>query len=246
MKDIKLSLRMQQVADFVPEGFRVADIGCDHAYVSIYLCQKRNCPRVYAMDVRKGPLEIANKNIRAAGLDDQIETRLSDGMEKLAVGEVDAIVLAGMGGLLMVDILKGRPDVLANLQTMVLQPQSDIDEVRRYVHEVGFSIEQEAMLWDEGKPYWVMQATAKANQGEIAAWTDAEYAYGKLLLHNHNGALHQYLLKQRQNLEQLLGKLKKECSNKAQQRLAEVEQELSLNAEALAFWEKAPAGDQDD
>ena len=58
--------------------------------------------------------------------------------------------------------------------------------------------------------------------------------------------MHQYLLKQRQNLEQLLGKLKKECSNKAQQRLAEVEQELSLNAEALAFWEKAPDGEQDD
>ena len=92
---------MQANADMVSTGGVVADIGCDHGYLSIYLLESGKKDRAIAMDVRPGPLSSAEENIRLAGLSDSIELRLSDGLEKLSIGEADTVVIAGMGGPLM-------------------------------------------------------------------------------------------------------------------------------------------------
>ena len=103
--DIKLSKRMQAVADMV-DGENVADIGCDHAFVSIYLAGKPFVKKVIAMDVKTGPVDIAKANVAAYNLENKIEIRMSDGFGNLEVGEADVAVIAGMGGYLMIDILK--------------------------------------------------------------------------------------------------------------------------------------------
>ena len=114
-KGIVLSKRMEAVVNMVspqslvvPEKKCIADIGCDHAYVSIALMERGLADKVIAMDVRKGPLEIAAKNVAEYGMENNIELRLSDGMERLKPGEADAIIIAGMGGLLMCSILEIR------------------------------------------------------------------------------------------------------------------------------------------
>ncbi len=97
----------------VSPGCRLADVGTDHAYIPIYLMQNGVIPQAVAMDINQGPLLRATENIRRYGLTGRIETRLSDGLEKLQAGEADTILIAGMGGLLMVRILENGQGVLA-------------------------------------------------------------------------------------------------------------------------------------
>ena len=140
MKDISLSKRMEAVVKMIsPQSFAIADVGCDHAYVSIALKLRGMAQKVIAMDVRKGPLAIAEKNIALYGLEESIDVRLGDGLEKLNPGEADTIVIAGMGGLLMRDILERGKRIWCEKEhpVLILQPQSDLDVVRHFLYEHG-------------------------------------------------------------------------------------------------------------
>ena len=150
---IELSKRMQSVADMIQPCDAVGDIGCDHAFVSIYLVEQRRAKRVIASDVRRGPIAIAKRNIEAMNLSDQIEIRMGDGLDTIVPGEVNAVVLAGMGGMLMIDILERGEEVVTRCDQLVLQPQSDIEKVRRYLAEKGYHLADEQMLIDAGKYY---------------------------------------------------------------------------------------------
>ena len=103
---IELSARMAMNASLVPDGAKVADVGCDHGYVSLYLASKKACKKVIAMDINEGPLSHARKNIEKAGFSDCIDCRLSDGMQALNQGEVDTVLIAGMGGMLVCRIFE--------------------------------------------------------------------------------------------------------------------------------------------
>ena len=105
---LQLSDRLQAVASMVTENNRLADVGTDHAYIPIYLCQTGKIPSAVAMDVKKGPLLRAEQNITLYQLENHIQIRLSDGVQKLDAGEVDSVVIAGMGGSLVQKILMGK------------------------------------------------------------------------------------------------------------------------------------------
>ena len=111
----------------------VADIGCDHGFVPIYLVKQLISPKAIAMDIGKGPLQRAAGHIQESGLEDRIETRLSNGMEQLKIGEVDTVILSGIGGPLMIQILEAGKEVVQSLKELVLSPQSEVEEVRRYL-----------------------------------------------------------------------------------------------------------------
>lgn len=181
-KNIELSLRMQTVADMVQPGGRVCDIGCDHAFVSIYLVANGIADHVIASDVRTGPCAIARDNIARWGMDDRIDLRLGDGLGTVKPGETDSIIIAGMGGILITDILDAGRAVVNTAKQLVLQPQSELEHVRRYIHEQGWNITDEKMLVDAGKYYVVMSvdvsgsAVHKETQNEIAEDYTAEIA----------------------------------------------------------------------
>ena len=137
--------------------YRVADIGCDHAFVSIYLVQQGIADKVIAMDVNKGPLEAAQKNIKDYGSDGSIETRLSNGFDALRRGETDAAVIAGMGGKLVISIIDAA-DVFEPGYKLILSPQSDVREVRLYLLERGFRLLDEDMICEDGKYYNIICA----------------------------------------------------------------------------------------
>ena len=108
-RQVELSARLQALADMVTPGSRVCDVGCDHGYVSIYLIQHQISSRVIAMDVRSGPLSRCCEHVMQYGLQEYIESRLSDGLLNLRPGEADTMICAGMGGRLMRRILtEGR------------------------------------------------------------------------------------------------------------------------------------------
>lgn len=233
-----LSLRMQRVADMVEPCERVADIGCDHGYVSIYLVEQGIADHVLAMDVRKGPLSRAEANIRQKQLQTRIECRLSDGLERLQPGEADTILLAGMGGPLMIDILTKGSNKRLGTETLIVQPQSDIPEVRRYLHRIGYEITAEDMLQEDGKYYTVMKA--KPSNSDTATdklWSEAEEQYGKLLLEKQSPVLKQYLEREERQLTQLQEQLNHQATEKVNQRLAELQELLKWNREAQEYYE---------
>ncbi len=169
----RLSKRLQAAADFVSMGSRAADIGTDHGFLPIYLIQSGKCPQVIAMDIRKGPLERAREHIAAAGLGDLIETRLSDGMQALEQKEADSAVITGMGGLTVLHILKEAGEIVPDLKELVLEPQSDIAKVRRYLREHKMVIDQEELVQEAGKFYPVLHvAIAKTDVQRLAGYEE--------------------------------------------------------------------------
>ena len=156
-----ISKRLETIAKYVTPGYRVADIGTDHGYVPIYLLRNQICPSAIAVDVSKGSLEKAAQNIVKAGLSDKIECRLSDGLSEIHPGEIDAIVISGMGGILMDKILRAHMEVVLAAKELILSPHRDPDLIREFAQENNFSIVSDVKILDKKKYYRIMKILIK-------------------------------------------------------------------------------------
>jgi len=154
---VVLSRRLQSLVAMVSPGKCVADVGCDHGFVSIYLVQQGISPKVLAMDVRQGPLSRAEEHIREYGLEDYIETRLSDGLLEFREGEAESLVCAGMGGKLMMKILTESESKAKSLDELILQPQSELPAFRRFLKESGYRTLDENIVCEDGKFYFLFK-----------------------------------------------------------------------------------------
>ncbi len=228
-----LSKRLSAVAGLVTEGASVADVGTDHGYVPIYLIERGISPKALALDIKEGPLERARTHIEAYGLADRIETRLSDGLKNVAPGEVDVMVAAGMGGKLVIKIMEEGKEVLGSLQFWILQPQSEIEKVRRYINGNGMRIAAEDMVVEDGKYYPVM----KVMRGEEEPYEEWEYRYGKRLLEGTHPVLRSYLIREVHIKETILGQLRgQEKTKRTAERVRELGQGLSCAKRALSCY----------
>lgn len=225
---MKLSGRLELVASFVERGSRVADIGTDHGYLPIALVERGICPCALAMDVREGPLKRAREHVREHGLDGKIECRLSDGLMQLEPGEADTAVMAGMGGELIVYILEQGRHMWEHLRRVVLSPQSEMDKVRRYLEEEGFSIEREDMVVEDGKFYVVMGV----GRGRMKLSGQAQYLYGKRLIEERNPVLVQFLLKEEERIRAIFDGFGERDTDKVRQAKRELAQQLEWIKEA--------------
>ena len=219
---MKLSYRLQTVASFADRGCSVADIGTDHGYIPIWLTEEGIADHAIAMDVGKGPLERATEHIRKHGLEEKIETRLSDGVAKLEPGEADTVIVAGMGGELVMKILDEGRHVWDSVKNWILSPQSEIGRVRHYLADQGFVIVGETMVMDEGKYYTVM----KVQRGVMDYEKEAYYQYGKLPAEQKNPVLRQFLEKEKKQTVQILAQVKTQDTEASLVRRGELEQEL--------------------
>jgi tRNA (adenine22-N1)-methyltransferase len=166
---ITLSKRLEAIASLITPGYIVADVGTDHGYIPIYQIQQNRSPSAIAMDLRKGPLQRAADHIQSCGLSDRIQTRLSDGPAALGVGEAETIVVAGMGGELVLHILTDGEAVCRSAKELILQPQSEIAGVRRYLREHAYRIVAENMIYEDGKYYPMMRVVPVAGGAPRAA-----------------------------------------------------------------------------
>lgn len=247
-----LSQRLQMLTKMVTPGSRVADIGCDHGFLSIYLVQEGISPTVIAMDVRKGPLSAAREHIDAQGLGTYIETRLSDGLKKLKPGEVDTVVCAGMGGRLMERILKESLEKAVQLRELILQPQSELREFREFLRKSGFRITGEDMVREDGKYYFAMRVVPGNRESSSEIDVLKEFPadgmrdpavcvrvcdkFGEELLWQKHPLLEEYLHKQQRVLEQLAESLTAQDTERAAARLKEVQEELGDVRQALGLF----------
>jgi tRNA (adenine22-N1)-methyltransferase len=228
---MKLSNRLKTIASFVPEGSKVADIGTDHGYIPIHLVQEGKAKHAIAMDVRTGPLMRAKSHIAEAGLADVIEVRLSDGLLKLNKDEADCVVIAGMGGELMIHILEEGKNLWDNIPCWVLSPQSELQKMRRFLVEQAFFVEQETMIKEDGKYYVVMRAV-RTTSVSVDDGREVSYRYGKSLLESKDPILAEYLEDEAYQLEEIRKGLSNGETESAKSRMRELETELSWNKEA--------------
>lgn len=220
-----LSERMLRTAAMVSRGNRTADVGCDHAYTSIYLVEQGIAPQVVAMDVNAGPLARAKENVAKFGMEENISLRLSDGLAKLMPGEADTILIAGMGGPLMERILSEYPETVKAAKELVLQPQSEIGEFRRFLQKTGFRITDEDMLFEDGKYYTIL----RAEHGSDEAWTEDEYLYGKYLKEAVYPVLYAFLAEERRMVTEVLESLGRADTEKTKKRKEELRLRLERN-----------------
>lgn len=187
---MQLSRRMQRLASLVTEGNRLADVGTDHGYIPIALIKDKKVPSAVAMDVNEGPLVRAREHVRESGLSTYIELRLSDGLAELKEGEADTVLIAGMGGMLTIRILEEGRNCLNTVKELVLQPQSDIYRVRKWLSEHGYLIEAEDIVEEDGKYYPMM----KAVHGQERELEQSELFYGKTDVQRSVHILYDWLL----------------------------------------------------
>lgn len=239
---IKLSERMQAVASMVTAGNRLADIGTDHGYIPIVLVQEGKIPSAIAADINAGPLERAGEHIAACHLEDRIRTIRGDGLKGILPGEVDTILIAGMGGELIVHILTEGEEVCRAAKELVLQPQSELKKVRKYLRQHNYRIVDEDMVLEDGKYYPMMRVEAdpdgsRWNRMEPKMVTTCDI-YGPVLLKNGNPVLRKYLVREFRQLQTICESLEKQPQTPAiLQRKAEIEEKMRYNESAYTLLE---------
>ena len=142
----------------VRRGSALADIGTDHAYLPAYLVKAGICPKAIAADLRKSPLENAAETVRIYGVQDCVTLRLSDGLDSVLPHEADDIVLAGMGGTLIAEILSRADWIKDSSKRIIAQPMTHSEDVRKFFGENGFKIIEENAYSDDGRDYICMCA----------------------------------------------------------------------------------------
>jgi tRNA (adenine22-N1)-methyltransferase len=152
-----ISPRLACCADMVCPGAAVADIGTDHGHLAIHLLRSGRASKVTAADVREKPLEKAKNNAAAAGVAEKITFCLCDGLTEIQPDSVDTVICAGMGGDTIVHILQQAPWIRDARYTLILQPQTSGNDLRRYLGNKGFQIETERLVRDAGKIYFAMR-----------------------------------------------------------------------------------------
>jgi len=180
-----LSERLSAVASYVKNKAKIADIGTDHAKIPIYLVKNNRISFAVASDKNEGPLMFAKKNIHDFGFDNNIKTVLGDGLNSLKIGEVDTIIIAGMGGKLIVEILSNSPKVLKKISQIILQPMNEGNIVRKWLQTNNWKIENEKLVKENGKIYEIISGV----QGVMQELNYLELLMGPVILNNKNEIL---------------------------------------------------------
>lgn len=234
---MELSKRLQAVADFVTAGYITADIGTDHAYIPIYLIENKISPHAFAMDINEGPLMRAKEHVVECGYSKQIVLRQSDGMKALKEKEAQTVVIAGMGGGLVMKILTDSWKVTCSLKECILQPQSEIAKVRAFLLKKGFLFMEENMVLEDGKFYPMMKVKPPSlNYNNCEQWTETQIRYGKLLLEQKNPVLKKFLEKEISVKEEIIKKLKKQTGEHADQRIKELCEDLEFTRKGMEYY----------
>lgn len=239
---MQISKRLEAVADMVTFGSRLVDVGTDHGYIPIFLTEAGRITHAIAGDVNRGPLQKAVEHIQQYGLEDKIETRLSDGLMAVQPGEADSIIIAGMGGPLTVRILKEGLDVTECCQELILQPQSDIRQVRKYLEDQKWKIVREELIYEEGKFYPMMRAVKADTQNSLeevlsdVKMSEAELRYGPVLIQKKHPVLQEYLMREKALNEKILTALEGQEGEGSAKRREEVKEELAIIDEILSSY----------
>lgn len=161
---LKISHRLQSIAEFLPRGSYFADIGTDHAYLPCYVCLKDPEAQGIAGEVKQGPYERALDTVQTYGLSNQIDVRLGNGLQILDADPIKQLVIAGMGGSLMKEILNEGIDRINTVERIILQPNIGEEIVRKWLYHNNFAITYELIIEDNNHLYEIIVADYNEQQ----------------------------------------------------------------------------------
>ena len=209
-----ISKRLEMVASLVPKNVRMADIGCDHAYVPIALLQRKQVTLAIGCDLNKGPLEAAKRNAERLNFDaERLQLRLGNGMQVLSPGEVDVVTIAGMGADLMIDIFSASPDIVESLSRIVVSPNVAPWVVRRWAMEHHFAICEEEVVCDNNRFYEVF---AFEPTEQDVSYSEMELYFGVKLPYKKDEITKAYFERRRYKDFQLLSAWEKVRQNRSE------------------------------
>lgn len=166
--NVILDQRLQKVVSYIPQGAVLADIGSDHAFVPCYCIQQNLIERAIAGEVNVGPMEAAQGQVALVQLEDKVDVRLGSGLTVLTPGEVTAVTIAGMGGTLIASILEEGKKHLSGEERLILQPNVDAVDVRKWLLANGYALLSEAIVKENEKIYEILVA----EKGEESLYSD--------------------------------------------------------------------------
>lgn len=209
-KKVSLSNRLKKVASYLPVDANFADIGSDHAYLAAYVCQNNPNAKAIAGEVNMGPFNSAKDTINEYGLQKQIDVRLGDGLEVIRLGEVDQIVIAGMGGALIKSILNQHKEIALEVDRMVLQPNVDAKELRQWLDDHNYLLIMEEIIAEQGHIYEIL--VAEKDESYKSPYKDPEKEkqlyFGPYLLQDKNDAFMKKWEIEREKLERIVKQMK--------------------------------------
>lgn len=168
-----ISKRLLAIASMVRRGSKVADIGTDHGLLPIYLIEQAIAPAVIATDIGASPAAVARKNVQSAGLHQAIAVRVGDGLAPVSPDDADDIVIAGMGGETIAEILTAAKWIQNSRYRLILQPMTHTEAVHGFLLQNGFTIREERLLEDAGRSYVLLYAEYTASPpvtDPVAVW----------------------------------------------------------------------------
>lgn len=237
---MKLSLRLQAIADMAEPGSTVVDVGCDHGYIPIWLTENSIIKGAAACDVNREPLLRAKNNIALHDLEDKIETILSDGLSNDEISEFlrrkgsdnNTLIIAGMGGQLIIRILDKDKAKLSGFSRLIIQPQSKDSDVRAYLSGNGFAIIDEKMVFEDGKYYKIIKAVPGKQ-----SLTERELIFGPVNISEKSEVFISYLEFRRSLLSRIRSGISGDNGNADELKIKEIESELKYISEVLSEYE---------
>ena len=188
---MKLTDRLLKIASLVDNGKRIADIGTDHGYIPVYLLNQNKIQYAILGDINKGPLENARKEVTRNKLQDKVDLRLGSGIEVLKENEVDEIIIAGMGGMLINNLLKANEKVAHTTEKLILQPMQAPEELRMFLYQNGYKILDEHLVREEHRLYEII--VCKYEGLEPQEIDPIYYEIGLKLIENNDPLLNDFI-----------------------------------------------------
>jgi len=224
---MKLGKRLQTIADLVRKNDIVADIGTDHGYIPIYLVKNNISKDVIASDINQGPVDKAVENVNKNNLRDYIYVIKADGLKGIKK-RVDTIIIAGMGGLMISDIIEDDIEIAKSAKQLILQPMNNSIELRKTLIENGFKITSETIAIEGLKFYEIICA----EKGKVNIKKEIEYEISKELINNMNSDVEKFILNKIDTVQKIIDKIEKDSKNNHQiniqkQRLKDIKEVYS-------------------
>ncbi|HEK4634944.1 TPA: SAM-dependent methyltransferase [Clostridioides difficile] len=202
---MKLTDRLLKIASLVSDGKKIADIGTDHGYIPVYLLKEGKVPFAVLADVNKGPLDNAHKEVIQNYLLDKVDLRLGSGIEILEIGEVEEVIIAGMGGILISELLEAKKEVAHNVEKLILQPMQAQEELRYYLLNNGYEILEEVLVREDFRIYEII--VAKYTGKNTIIEDEIYYEVGIKLLENKDSLFNDFIEKKIKTYSSIVNKL---------------------------------------
>lgn len=229
--NIMISKRLKVLANYLENPINFADIGSDHAYLPTYVCNNNTGARAIAGELNKGPLERAAQTVRENSLEDQIEVRQGNGLEVITPGEVNQVVIAGMGGKLIKKILESGREKLEGVTRLILQPNLDAPLVRKWLHQHSYNITNEEIIEEDGYIYELIVADHVIEPVHLS---EKSYLFGPFLMEKKGEVFRNKWISELDKRTRLVNQMK-QATNTPDDKIHHLQHEITLIKEVLDY-----------